>query len=33
MSSATVPELDARLAPFLDDQEPSTRPVLDDRRR
>ena len=27
---ATVGELDTRLAPFLDDQEPSTRPVLDD---
>jgi DNA-binding MarR family transcriptional regulator len=27
---ATVQELDARLAPFLDDQEPTTRPVLDD---
>jgi DNA-binding MarR family transcriptional regulator len=26
----TVEELDTRLAPFLDDQEPSTRPVLDD---
>jgi hypothetical protein len=28
--AATVQELDARLAPFLDDQEPTTRPVLDD---
>jgi hypothetical protein len=27
---ATVGDLDTRLAPFLDDQEPSTRPVLDD---
>jgi hypothetical protein len=27
---ATVQELDATLAPFLDDQEPTTRPVLDD---
>jgi hypothetical protein len=27
---ATVQELDARLAPFLDDQEPTVRPVLDD---
>jgi DNA-binding MarR family transcriptional regulator len=27
---ATVAELDTRLAPFLDDQAPSTRPVLDD---
>ena len=27
---ATVQELDASLAPFLDDQEPTTRPVLDD---
>ena len=26
----TVRELDARLAPFLDDQEPTTRPVVDD---
>ena len=28
--AATVQELDTRLAPFLDDQEPTTRPVLDD---
>jgi hypothetical protein len=27
---ATVQELDTRLAPFLDDQEPTIRPVLDD---
>jgi DNA-binding MarR family transcriptional regulator len=27
---ATVQELDATLAPFLDGQEPTTRPVLDD---
>jgi DNA-binding MarR family transcriptional regulator len=27
---ATVGELDARLAPFLGEREPSTRPVLDD---
>jgi DNA-binding MarR family transcriptional regulator len=26
----TVAELDTRLAPFLDDRQPSTRPVLDD---
>lgn len=26
---ATVGELDARLAPFLDEREPTTRPVLD----
>jgi DNA-binding MarR family transcriptional regulator len=28
--AATVQELDARLAPFLDEQAPTTRPVLDD---
>ena len=28
--AATVQELDASLAPFLDDQEPTTRPVLDE---
>ncbi len=27
---ATVQELDTSLAPFLDDQEPTTRPVLND---
>ena len=27
---ATVQELDATLAPFLDDRDPTTRPVLDD---
>jgi DNA-binding MarR family transcriptional regulator len=27
---ATVQELDARLAPFLDGRQPTTRPVLDD---